>query len=146
MARNQSDNHPAASAVAHFANTPTLAGLPEWYPRFLESVAEKVSSGRTRMTAAANQEFVATYWAIGCDIRDRQAEQGWGTKVIDRLSADLRDRFPEAKGFSPRNLKYMRKFAQLWDSEAIVQAPLAQLPWYHQIALMEKLDGSEERL
>lgn len=108
MARETSDDDPADDAVARFASTPPFAGLPARYPEFLESVSEKVRTGRTRIAAAVNRELVATYWAIGRDIRDRQTEQGWGTKVIDRLSSDLRDRFPEAKGFSPRNLKYMR--------------------------------------
>nr|WP_255492115.1 PDDEXK nuclease domain-containing protein [Polaromonas sp. E10S]AWD71951.1 hypothetical protein pE10SP1_p004 [Polaromonas sp. E10S] len=75
----------------------------------------------------------------------RQSSQGWGTKVIDRLAHDLRTAFPEMKGFSPRNLKYMRAFAEAWPDKAIVQAVLAQLPWYHQLALLDKLPGPETR-
>jgi hypothetical protein len=67
-------------------------------------------------------------------ILDRQAKEGWGAKVIDRLSSDLRDAFPEMKGLSPRNLKYMRAFAESWPDRAIVQGPLAQITWYHNIA------------
>jgi predicted nuclease of restriction endonuclease-like (RecB) superfamily len=66
--------------------------------------------------------------------------------VIDRLSADLQQRLPAARGFSPRNLKYMRAFAQAWAEEAIVQAPLAQLPWYHHIALLTTLNQPDARL
>ena len=75
----------------------------------------------------------------------RQARQGWGAKVIDRLSQDLRSAFPDIKGFSPRNLKYMRAFAEAWPDREIVQGVLAQLPWYHQLALLDKLPGPEER-
>ena len=75
----------------------------------------------------------------------RQTQQGWGTKVIERLALDLRAAFPHMKGFSPRNLKYMRAFAQAWPDTAIVQEVLAQLPWYHQLALLDKLPGPETR-
>ncbi|WP_312875940.1 DUF1016 N-terminal domain-containing protein [Arthrobacter terrae] len=107
---------------------------------------ERVSTGRNRAVAAANQELVATYWAIGRDILARQSEEGWGTKVVSRLSADIGSEFPEAKGFSPRNFRYMRTFAAAWDSEAIGQAPLAQLPWYHHIALLQHLENEASRL
>jgi predicted nuclease of restriction endonuclease-like (RecB) superfamily len=92
-----------------------------------------------------NRELVLLYWQIGRDILARQAEQGWGAKVIDRLAADLRTAFPDMKGFSPRNLKYMRAFAEVWPDESFVQEVLAQLPWYHQLALLDKLPGPETR-
>lgn len=85
------------------------------------------------------------YWQIGHDILARQAEQGWGAKVIERLAEDLRLAFPDMKGFSPRNLKYMRAFALAWPDEAIVQEALAQLPWYHHLALLDKLPDPETR-
>jgi predicted nuclease of restriction endonuclease-like (RecB) superfamily len=88
---------------------------------------------------------VLLYWQIGRDILVRQAEQGWGAKVIDRLAHDLRTAFPTMKGFSPRNLKYMRAFAEAWPDTEFVQAVLAQLPWYHQLALLDKLRSPETR-
>lgn len=63
---------------------------------------------------AANASMVLLYWDIGQLILNRQKEEGWGAKVIDRLSADLREAFPEMHGLSPRNLKYMRAFALAW--------------------------------
>jgi predicted nuclease of restriction endonuclease-like (RecB) superfamily len=120
--------------------------MPGWYPELLASIVQRVAVGRRRAIAAANQELVATYWAIGRDILDRQEAEGYGTKVIDRLSADLRREFPEVRGFSPRNLKYMRAFASAWPDVKVVQAPLAQLPWYHQITLIEKLGDPDLRL
>ncbi len=65
--------------------------------------------------------------------------------MIERLAEDLRLAFPEMKGFSPRNLKYMRAFALAWPDEAIVQEALAQLPWYHHLALLDKLPDPETR-
>jgi predicted nuclease of restriction endonuclease-like (RecB) superfamily len=79
------------------------------------------------------------------DEQMRQASQGWGSRVIDRLAQDLRVAFPEMKGFSPRNLKYMRAFAEAWPDVEFVQGVLAQLPWYHQLALLDKLDSLESR-
>ena len=71
--------------------------------------------------------MVRLYWDIGRMILERQDRAGWGAKVIDRLAADLREAFPEMKGFSPRNLKYMRAFAAAWPERAFVQEALAQI-------------------
>ena len=127
------------AGAAGFPVPPAGSRLPGWYPALLASVSTRVSTGAQRAVAAANRELLATYWAIGADILARQHEQGWGARIIDRLSADLRERFPGARGYSPRNLKYMRAFAAAWPDPAIVQDRLAQLPWYSQIALLEKL-------
>lgn len=102
--------------------------MPKWYPELLATVAQRVTDGRTRAIAAANQHLAATCWAVGRDILERQEQEGWGSRVIERLSVDLRETFPESKGFSPRNLKYMRAFAEAWPQESIEQAPLARLP------------------
>lgn len=104
-----------------------------------------VSTGHRRAVSAANAELPGAYWAIGRAILDRQHEEGYGTKVIDRLSADLRERFPDARGYSPRNLKYMRAFATAWPDPEVLQQVVAQLPWGHQTVLLDKLDGSELR-
>lgn len=120
--------------------------MPDWYPELLASVAAHVSTGHRRAVSAANAELLMTYWSIGKEILGRQHEEGWGTRVVDRLSADLKTRFPSAKGFSPRNLKYMRAFATAWPDRTTVQRSIAQLPWRHHIALLEKLDDADLRL
>jgi len=88
---------------------------------------------------------VMLYWQLGRDILARQAEQGWGAKVIERLAHDLRAAFPEMKGFSPRNLMYMRAFAQAWPDEEFVQQAAAQLPWGHHLVLLDRLNAPQER-
>jgi predicted nuclease of restriction endonuclease-like (RecB) superfamily len=133
-------------ADASFPLAPNEQAMPTWYPELLESVADHIATGRPRAIAAANREMLATYWAIGGDILARQQEEGWGARVIDRLSADLRERFPEAKGYSPRNLKYMRAFAAAWPDPAIVQRSAAQLPWRHHMVLLDKLTTPDLRL
>jgi len=126
--------------------TPPLVGLPTEYPRLLEDLKQRIGQERLRVTLAANAAMVLLYWDIGQAILQRQEREGWGAKVIDRLSADLRDAFPDMQGLSPRNLKYMRAFAEAWPDRTFVQAPLAQITWYHNLALLEKLKKPEERL
>lgn len=124
----------------------SLMEPPEWYGKWLEELKARIHAAQQRATLAVNRELILLYWQIGRDILARQAEQGWGAKVIDRLSHDLRTTFPEMKGFSPRNLKYMRAFAAAWEDAVIVQELLAQLPWYHLVTLLDKLNSPEERL
>ena len=122
-----------------------LTPPPEGYADWLADLKGRIHTAQQRATLAVNRELVLLYWQIGRDILARQVEQGWGAKVIERLAHDLRADFPEMKGFSPRNLKYMRAFAQAWPDAEFVQAVLAQLPWYHQLALLDKLPGPETR-
>ena len=119
--------------------------MPEGYTDWLQSLKTRIHSAQQRATLAVNRELVLLYWQIGRDILARQASQGWGAKVIERLAHDLRVAFPQMKGFSPRNLKYMRAFAEAWPEAEFVQAVLAQLPWYHQLALLDKLSSPDER-
>jgi|GEM_PF-3372089 len=122
-----------------------LTQPPEGYATWLAELKNKIHQAQQRATLAVNQELIALYWQIGRDILDRQAAQGWGAKVIDHLAQDLRTAFPNMKGFSPRNLKYMRAFAHAWPDAEFVQAVLAHLPWYHQLALLDKLPSQEAR-
>ena len=78
------------------------------YNGWLVTLKERIRVAQTRAIVAVNTELVMLYWYIGRDILDRQARQGWGAKVVDQLAADLRQEFPEMKGFSSRNLKLNR--------------------------------------
>jgi len=122
-----------------------LTASPTGYADWLAELKQRIHAAQQRATLAVNRELVLLYWQIGQDILARQASQGWGSKVVDRLARDLRNAFPDMKGFSPRNLKYMRAFAEAWPDGEFVQAALAQLPWYHQLALLDKLQAAEER-
>lgn len=122
-----------------------LAAPPDGYTDWLADLKSRIHTAQQRATLAVNRELVLLYWQIGHDILMRQASQGWGAKVIERLAQDLRTAFPDMKGFSPRNLKYMRAFAEAWPEAEFVQEVLAQLPWYHQLALLDKLDNIESR-
>ncbi|MBI2298177.1 MAG: DUF1016 domain-containing protein [Armatimonadetes bacterium] len=113
---------------------------------FLAELKEHIGTAQVRAAVSVNRELVQLYWQIGRGILERQEQLGWGAAVIDRLSADLRQAFPEMKGFSPRNLKYMRAFAAAWPDEPIVQEALAQIPWYHHVVLLTRLQRPDERL
>ena len=129
-----------------FPVPPPAGDVPGDYAAWLADLKARIHRERLRVVLASNAVMVLLYWDIGRSILDKQADQGWGSRVIDRLATDLRDAFPEMKGFSPRNLKYMRAFASAWPEREIVQGALAQLTWYHHIALIEKLESRELRL
>ena len=101
--------------------------LPAGYGQFLTEIKARVRAAQIRAGLAANRELIALYWDLGRMILDRQQAEGWGAKVIERLSQDLQKAFPGQQGFSPRNLKYMRAFADAWPEIVIVQPPVAQL-------------------
>ena len=118
---------------------------PDSYPALLAELKQRIRSARLRAALSVNRELILLYWSIGRDILARQRAEGWGTKVIDRLAADLRRAFPEMTGISARNLKYMRAFAEAWPSEEFVQQVAAQLPWGHNTHLLDALKPPSER-
>lgn len=120
--------------------------MPNSYVSFVEELKGFIKKEKLATILNANQRMMMMYWHIGKAILNKQEAEGWGAKVIDRLSADLREAFPEESGFSPRNLKYMRKFAESWGDLAIVQRTVAQIPWRSNITLMDKIKEPELRL
>ena len=123
----------------------SLSPIPDGYADWLADLKGRIHAAQQRATLAVNRELVLLYWQIGRDILSRQAAQGWGARVIDRLAHDLRTALPEMKGFSPRNLKYMRAFAQAWPGAEFVQQAAARLPWGHNMVLLDRLKTPEER-
>ena len=120
-------------------------GLPADYGNWLMSLRQRIQGARQRALLAANDEQIRLYHDIGREILNRQGEHGWGAKVIDRLSADLRSAFPDMKGFSPRNLKYMKVFAEQCPNLLIGQQAAAQFPWFHIVTLITKLPDASLR-
>jgi predicted nuclease of restriction endonuclease-like (RecB) superfamily len=115
------------------------------YATWLTDLKSRIQGARTRSTLALNQELVCLYHHIGKDILVRQHHQGWGAKVIDRLAIDLGSAFPDMKGFSSRNLKYMKVFAELCPDLQIGQQSAAQLPWFHIVTLLTKVTDPDQR-
>ncbi len=116
------------------------------YEDFLRDLKNRIRTAQVRAALAVNRELVLLYWQIGRDILSRQQQQGWGAKVIEQLAKDLQQEFPDMKGFSSRNLKYMRAFAEAYPDEQIVQQAVAQIPWGHNVRILDKVKSTQERL
>ncbi len=119
--------------------------IPADYVDWLTEIKQRIQGARQRAVLTANEEQIRLYHSIGMDILERQRRQGWGAKVIERLSADLRETFPDMKGLSSANLKYMRFFAQECPTRLIGQQSADQLPWFHIVILITKLRDSVSR-
>lgn len=119
----------------------SITDLPAGYPEFIIMLKDRIQAAQVKAAVSVNRELVLLYWQIGNDILSRQEREGWGTKVIDRMSADLMHEFPAMKGFSARNLKYMRKFAKTWRDFQFVQQVAAQIPWFHHCIILDKVSG-----
>lgn len=131
--------------------------LGKSYLHLLESLRSEIASARSKASFTVNEQLLQLYWTIGNNISKQWKSEGWGTKVIARLSGDLKHSFPGMTGISVRNLKYMQSFAEAYpsflqaplaksDAAAILQVPLAQLPWYHHITLLDKVKSKDERV
>ena len=120
--------------------------LPPGYAEFLADLKERIRRARIKAALSANRELILLYWEIGRMILEWQKKEGWGSKVIDRLAQDLRREFPDIKGFSARNLKYMRAFAEAYPDKKFVQQVAAQIPWFHHCTLLDKVKDPAERI
>jgi predicted nuclease of restriction endonuclease-like (RecB) superfamily len=111
----------------------------EGYAQLLDELKSRIQAAQARAALAVNRELVLLYWQIGRTILERQALFGWGSQIVPRPARDLRQAFPGAQGWSARNLHYMRAFAEAYPHEAIVQALPAQIPWYHNQVLLDRV-------
>ena len=118
------------------------AVAPTGYAGWLTELKTRIRETRLRAALAVNSELIGLYWRIGRDILDRQAQDDWGSKVVDRLAADLRAEFPDARGFSSVNLRYMRAFAEAWPDPETLQRLVGRLPWGQNIELLRVKDGA----
>lgn len=116
------DNLPAVGSP------PPHLDLPGDSLQALESIKSRVEEARLRVILCANSAMVLLYWDVGRLILERQQAAGWGARAIDGLSDDLRKAYPDMKGLSPRNLKYMRAFAESRPDLEIVKQRVSQLP------------------
>jgi predicted nuclease of restriction endonuclease-like (RecB) superfamily len=117
-----------------------LSNEPQAYAQLLNDLKARIQTARTKATLAVNRELIALYWDIGRLIVERQQRHGWGDGVIDTLSRDLRRTFPEYTGFSRRNLYRMRMLYLAYrETGEIVPQAVAQIPWGHNLVLLEKV-------
>ncbi len=116
------------------------------YLDLLARLKSEIRTARIKAALAVNSELVRLYWKIGKQILERQAGEGWGTKVVERLAKDLHSEFPDMKGFSRSNLLYMRAFAEAWPEESTVQQLAGRLPWFHNCIVLDKVKVHQERV
>ena len=122
------------------------ASVPAGYAELLANLKERIQTAQIRASLNVNRELTLLYWNIGKQILERQAGEGWGSKVVERLAQDLHSEFPQMRGLSRTNLLYMRAFAENWPDEAIVQQLVGQIPWGHNVRLLDLVKNREERL
>jgi len=133
--------------------------LPPGYGPFLEELKARIQAARVKAALSVNRELIALYWYVGKSIVERQRAAGWGKAIVERLAADLQKAFPGMEGFSPRNVWRMRAFYQAWTEEvkklprSVAEAdgqnlpqPVAEIPWGHNVWLLEKVKDPAERL
>jgi predicted nuclease of restriction endonuclease-like (RecB) superfamily len=116
------------------------------YDDFLRELKERIRSAQVKAALSVNRELVLLYWQIGREIIVRQQQQGWGAKVIERLARDLKAAFPDMKGFSRTNLLYMRAFAEAYPDQQIVQQLVGQIPWGHNVRILDAVKDSSAKL
>lgn len=135
MAKKRDTTPKSSPPKRRFRQTADL--LPKGYEALLGQIKERIRSAQLRAALAVNRELVLLYWQIGREILQRQEREGWGVKIVERLAADLHHSFPEMTGLSSRNLKYMRAFGEAWPDAAIVQQLVAQIPWGHNVRILD---------
>lgn len=164
MASKKSDK-PQESALQQ-----PVSQLPANYPELLEDLKSRIRTAQIKAALSVNRELIQLYWSIGESIVQRQDDEGWGKAVVERLSGDLRSEFPDITGFSAANIWRMRAFYLAWTEEILAQPvqesegsselaqavrdldgrtlppPVADMPWGHNIVLLQKLKDPAQRL
>ncbi len=115
------------------------------YLAFFNEIKKDIQTSRIKAVLAVNKELVLLYWRIGNEILKRKREQGWGSEVVKALAQDLKHTFPEMKGFGERNLVYMQTFASSYPDYEFTQALPAQITWYHNQTILDKVKLHQER-
>ena len=121
-----------------------ISGI-EKYNSFLVDIKTQIKLSQQKAFNAVNQEMISLYFNIGKMIDTWQKELGWGAKVVDKLSLDILNEFPNMSGFSTRNLKLMVQFYKEYSNDEFVQPIVAQIPWTHNIILIQKIKDKNIR-
>lgn len=120
--------------------------IPPTYVETLNTLKERIRSAQIKASLSVNEKLLELYWDIGKTIIDKQKEEGWGSKVIDRMAKDLKAAFPKMTGLSTRNMLYMKQFAESYPDFAITQQVAAQIPWGHNMVLIDRIKDVKKRL
>ena len=117
------------------------------YIEWLNNIKSRIRTSQIKASLSANSELIRLYWDIGKDIFEKQEIKGWGNSIVENLSKDSKYEFPNAKGFSRRNLFYMKKFYNFYKTDfEKVQQLVAQIPWRHNMLIISKLQNIDEAI
>lgn len=125
--------------------TTSRAAVPSDYSAFFKELQSRIQTAQLKASASVNLELTSLYWDIGQKLSSKTSREGWGSKTVERLAVDLAETFPGVAGFSKRNLELMRQFAESYPN-GIYETAVSQIPWGHNIVLMQRLDSFEMRL
>lgn len=115
------------------------------YINFLNKIKIDIQQAQLRAALSVTHELTNLYWRIGKGLSEKVLDEGWGAKTLERFSKDISSSFPDVSGFSNRNLYFMRQFAEEYPN-GIYETAVSQIPWGHNIVLLQKLDDTKERL
>lgn len=127
--------------IAKIKNSP----ISQEYVQLLEQIKTDILQTQLKAVAAVTTELTMLYWRIGKHLSEKMAIEGWGSKVIDNIAQDLKELFPQLAGFSLRNLRYMRKFAETYEEVNFAMA-IAKLPWGHNATLLDMIQSNDQRI
>jgi predicted nuclease of restriction endonuclease-like (RecB) superfamily len=116
------------------------------YLTFLNNIKQDIQTSRIKAALSINKELILLYWRIGKEVLQRKKEQGWGSEVVKALSQDLKHEYPDIKGFGERNLVYMQTFAAAYPDYEFTQATPAQITWYHNQTILDKIKDHQTRI
>ena len=112
------------------------------YLDILSQIKNEVNNTKQKVIVSANKELILMYYRIGIKLKENNS---WGSSFIDNLAKDLKITYPNIKGMSARNLRYMKKFATIYENNEFLQEVLAKLTWYHNIILMDRVKELEAK-
>lgn len=115
------------------------------YNEFINQVKVEIKQSQNNAILSVNRELLLLYWKVGKRILENINSSDWGSKIIPKLSKELKEAFPDLKGFSERNLKYMRRLAEEYPDYEFVQQVVAQLSWSHNLVLLDRIKGLSQR-
>lgn len=115
------------------------------YNEFINQIKNEIKQSQNNAILSVNRELLLLYWKVGRRVLENINSADWGSKIIPKLSKELKQAFPDLKGFSERNLKYMRRLAEEYPDFVFVQQVVAQLSWSHNLVLLDRIKDKNER-
>jgi predicted nuclease of restriction endonuclease-like (RecB) superfamily len=119
---------------------------PSNYKSFLKKLKSKIQTSQIKASIKVNEELLRLYWDIAQMIVAKQKESNWGDNILEHISKDLKQEFSDMKGFSVRNLKYMRQWFLFWQNGQQLVAQIFEIPWGHNIVIITKIKNESEAL